>query len=148
MVFVRDTFRDQLDLSSVLDEYVEERGFPPFQPVMMSALLLYAYSQGQPDFRTIAKFRKRHLDALGRLFKQVLRLCQRAGMVKLGHVALDGTKVKANASKRKAMSYGRMKETEPRLAAEVQSWFDRADTDDATEDTRYGAERTGEELPA
>ena len=169
--FVRDTFRDELDLSAILSEYSEERGFPPFHPVMMSALLLYAYCQGvyssrriatscvervdfmavtgrsQPDFRTVAKFRKRHLGALARLFEQVLRLCQRAGMVRLGHVALDGTKIKANASKRKAMSYGRMKEAEPRLAMEVQNWFDRADALDAEDDAKHGADRSGDELP-
>jgi len=169
--FVRDTFRDELDLTEIMAEYAEERGFPPFHPVMMTALLMYSYCQGiyssrriakacvervdfmavtgrsQPDFRTVAKFRKRHLGALARLFEQVLRLCQRAGMVQLGHVALDGTKLKANASKRKAMSYGRMKETEPRLAVEVQSWFDRAEALDAEDDAKHGAERSGDELP-
>lgn len=169
--FVRDTFRDELDLSEIMSAYSEERGFPPFHPVMMTALLMYAYCQGvyssrriatgciervdfmavtgrsQPDFRTVAKFRKRHLGALARLFEQVLKLCQRAGMVQLGHVALDGTKIKANASKRKAMSYGRMKETEPRLAMEVQSWFDRADALDAEDDAKHGADSSGDELP-
>jgi transposase len=169
--FIRDTFRDELDLTEIMSEYAEERGFPPFHPVMMTALLMYSYCQGvyssrriakacvervdfmavtgrsQPDFRTVAKFRKRHLGALARLFEQVLRLCQRAGMVQLGHVALDGTKLKANASKRKAMSYGRMKETEPRLAGEVQSWFDRAEALDAEDDAKYGADRSGDELP-
>jgi transposase len=168
--FIRDTFREELDLSKVLDEYTEERGFPPFHPVMMSALLLYAYCQGiyssrriakacvervdfmavtgrsRPDFRTIAKFRKRHLGALAGLFHQVLSLCQRAGMVQLGHVALDSTKVKANASKRKAMSYGRMKEAEPQLAMEVQSWFDQAAALDDADDAKHG-DRVGDELP-
>ena len=169
--FVRDTFRDELDLSEIMSEYAEERGFPPFHPVMMTALLMYSYVEGvyssrriakacvervdfmavtgrsQPDFRTVAKFRKRHLGALSRLFEQVLKLCRRAGMVQLGHVALDGTKIKANASKRKAMSYGRMKEAEPRLAMEVQSWFDRADALDADDDAIHGADRSGGELP-
>jgi len=169
--FVRDTVRELLDLSEIHESYAEERGFPPFHPTMMTALLLYAYCQGvfssrriargckervdfmavtamnQPDFRTISDFRKRHLPALARLFHQVLRLCQRAKMVRLGHVALDGTKVKANASKHKAMSYGRMKEAEPRLAQEVQSWFDRAQSADAAEDAEHGAERSGDELP-
>jgi len=169
--FVRDTFRDELDLSEITSEYSEERGFPPFHPVMMTALLMYAYCQGvyssrriakaciervdfmavtgrsQPDFRTVAKFRKRHLTSLSQLFEQVLKLCQRAGMVQLGHVALDGTKIKANASKRKAMSYGRMKETEPRLAAEVQSWFDQAEALDQEDDAKHGADRSGDELP-
>src|SRR5260370_7859580 len=110
---------------------------------MMVALLLYAYSQGiyasrkiargceerldfaavtgmqRPDCRTISEFRKRHLAALSGLFRQVLALCREAGLVKLGHVALDGTKIKANAGINKAMSYGRMKKAEPRLSAEV-----------------------------
>ena len=169
--FVRDTFRDELDLSEIMSAYSEERGFPPFHPVMMTALLMYAYCQGvyssrriakaciervdfmavtgrsRPDFRTVAKFRQRHLASLAKLFQQVLELCHRAGMVQLGHVALDGTKIKANASKRKAMSYGRMKETEPRLATEVQSWFDQADALDADDDAKHGADRSGDELP-
>ena len=118
--FIRDTVREQLDLSEVLAPYEkEERGYPPYNPVMMTALLLYAYCQGvyssrriargceermdfmavtglnRPDFRTVSDFRKRHLDALQGLFVQVLTLCQHAGLVKLGHVSLDGTKVKA-----------------------------------------------------
>ena len=168
--FVRELVRDELDLSEIFDEYEEERGFPPFHPGMMTALLLYAYCQGvyssrrianscvervdfmaltarqQPDFRTVNKFRKRHLKALARLFIQVLRLCQRAGMVSLGHVALDGTKMKANASKRKAMSYGRMQQTEDRLGQEVQRWFDRAHQVDEREDAEFG-DANGNELP-
>src|SRR6185437_5879046 len=124
--FVRDTVREQLDLSEILAPYEqEERGYPPYHPVMMTALLLYAYCQGVYSSRRIAQacenrvdfmavaglnrpdFRKRHLQALQGLFVQVLQLCQQAGLVKLGHVALDGTKVKANASKHKAMSYER-----------------------------------------
>lgn len=101
----------------------------------------------QPDFRTVNDFRKRHLAALGNLFGQVLALCQQAKMVKLGHVALDGTKMKANASKRKAMSYGRMKTTEPELAAEVAEWFARAEEQDEAEDREYGPDRRGDELP-
>src|SRR6267154_126048 len=120
--FVRDTVRTGLDLSRIMDVYDEERGFPPYHPGMMVALLLYAYSQGiyssrkiargcaerldfaavtgmqRPDFRTISEFRKRHLAALSGLFRQVLALCREAGLVKLGHVALDGTKIKANAA--------------------------------------------------
>ena len=169
--FVRDTVREALDLSEIFDTYREERGFPPYHPTMMTALLLYGYCQGifssrkiaracveridfmavtamnQPDFRTVADFRKRHLKALARLFHQVLRLCQRANMVRLGHVALDGTKLKANASKHKAMSYARMKEREPQLAQEVQSWFDRAAEADAREDAEHGADKSGDELP-
>jgi len=169
--FVRDTVRESLDLSAIMDEYGEERGYPPYHPVMMTALLLYAYCQGiyssrriaraceervdfmavtarqTPDFRTISDFRKRHLRALGALFGQVLRLCGEAGLVKLGHVALDGTKLQANASKHKAMSYGRMKQREPELAAEVAKWLAEAETTDGAEDEAYGAERRGDELP-
>ncbi len=140
--FVRETVA-ALDLSAILDAYAEERGQPPFHPVMMTALLLYAYARGvrssrtiaqacerdlgfiavaalaRPDFRTVAKFRARHLKALAELFTQVLRLCRRAGLVRLGHIAIDGTKIKANASRHKAMSYRRMAEVEPELRAQV-----------------------------
>lgn len=170
--FVRETVREQLDLSEIVAPYEkEERGYPPYHPVMMTALLLYAYCQGvyssrriaraceervdfmavtglnRPDFRTVSDFRKRHLQALQGLFVQVLKLCQRAGLVKLGHVALDGTKVKANASKHKAMSYERMRETELRLKREVREWFDRAKSTDEAEDRQHGRERRGDELP-
>jgi len=169
--FVRDTVAEDLDLSEILGCYTEERGYPPYHPVMMTALLLYAYCQGiyssrrmaraceervdfmavtarqQPDFRTINLFRQRHLPALRGLFVQVLRLCQAAGLVKLGHVALDGTKIRANASKHKAMSYGRMKKAEPELAQEVQRWLREAEATDAREDEEYGPERRGDELP-
>jgi transposase len=169
--FLRDTVREDLDLSEIFAAYDEERGYPPYHPTMMTALLLFSYCQGvyssrriakacrervdfmavtamqQPDFRTVSDFRKRHLEALGRLFHQVLRLCQRAQMVKLGHVALDGTKIKANASKHKAMSYGRMKEAEPRLAAEVNAWFERAGVADTAEDAEFGPNASGDELP-
>lgn len=131
--FVRDLVRDTLDLSEIMASYTEERGFPPYHPAIMTALLLYAYTQGvyssrkiaqcceertdfmaitamqRPDFRTVNAFRRRHAAALSRLFAQVLELCRKAGLVNLGHVALDGTKIRANASKHRAMSYGRMK---------------------------------------
>jgi transposase len=169
--FVRDLVRDELDLSAIVDTYDEERGFPPYHPVMMTALLLYAYTQGiyssrriargcqtrvdfmavtamqQPDHRTVSDFRKRHLGALADLFGQVLKLCQRAGMVKLGHVALDGTKVQANASKRKAMSYARMKKSEKELEAVVAEWLANADAIDEAEDREFGPDRRGDELP-
>lgn len=169
--FVRNLVRDSLDLSAILDDYAEERGYPPYHPMMMTALLLYSYCQGvyssrrmaaaceqrvdfmavtalqQPDFRTISDFRKRHLGALGELFGQVLVLCEQAGLVKLGHVALDGTKIKANASKHKAMSYGRMKQREAELAAEVQKWLEQAEAADAAEDETLGQQRRGDELP-
>ncbi len=169
--FVRDLVRESLDVSAILKPYTEDRGFPPYDPTMMTALLLYAYSQGlyasrriakaceervdfmavtarqSPDFRTISDFRKRHLSALGGLFTQVLQLCQQAGLVSLGHVALDGTKIRANASKHRAMSYNRMKTAEPALAAEVAQWLAQAAAGDAREDAAYGADRRGDELP-
>jgi transposase/IS5 family transposase len=170
--FVRELVREQLDLETIFAVYDEERGAPPFHPTMMTALLLYAYTQGvyssrkiaraceqrvdfmavtalqRPDFRTVNEFRGRHLVSLQGLFKQVLRLCQKAGLVKLGHVALDGTKVAANASKRKAMSYERMLKREVELAAEVARWFAEADAADTSEDAEHGADRRGDELPA
>lgn len=168
---VRDTVREELDLSAILGSYREPRGYPPYHPAMMVALLLYGYSRGvyssrrlsqgcqervdfmavtamnRPDFRTIAEFRQRHLKALGDLFVQVLRLCRKAGLVRLGHVALDGSKVQANASKHKAMSYKRLREAEAKLAAEVAAWFERAAAVDAEEDAALG-DRRGDELPA
>jgi transposase len=169
--FVRDTVREALDLSTILDTYTEDRGFPPYHPGMMVALLLYGYSRGvyssrqlaraceervdvmavtglnRPDFRTIADFRKRHLAALADLFVQVLQLCRAAGLVQFGHVAVDGTKVKANASRHKAMSYARMKTTEQALSAEVDAWLDRAHEADAAEDQEHGADWRGDEMP-
>ena len=167
---IRETVREGLDLRAILSQYDEERGYPPYHPGMMTALLLYAYSQGiyssrridrachervdfmavtglsYPDFRTISEFRKRHLGALSGLFVQVLGLCRKAGLVKLGHVALDGTKIKANASKHKAMSYGRMEGAEEKLAAEVAGWMKKAAAQDAAEDRQHG-DRRGDELP-
>jgi len=92
-------------------------------------------------------FRKRHLQALSGLFKQVLHLCEKAGLVKLGHVALDGTKIKANASRHKAMSYGCMEERAAELEAEVAKWLGTAEAADAEEDKLYGRDKTGEEMP-
>jgi hypothetical protein len=138
---------------------------------MMVCLILYAYCRGvyssrkiakaceervdfmavtarqKPDFRTINDFRKRHLKALQGLFKQVLQLCRHQGLVKLGHVATDGTKMQANASRRKAMSYGRMDAAEESLQAEVDRWFAEADRIDAEEDQLYGEDQRGDELP-
>ncbi len=169
--FVRDTVRTGLDLSRIMDAYAEERGYPPYHPGMMVALLLYAYSQGvyssrriargceerldfaavtglqHPDFRTISDFRKRHLAALSGLFVQVLKLCREAGLVKLGHVALDGTKIKANAGINKAMSYGRMQRAEQELAAEVDRWLAQAGQTDKAEDRQHGQNRRGDEMP-
>jgi transposase len=169
--FVRETVCELLDLSAIEERYEEARGYPPYDPAMMTALLLYAYATGiyssrriaraceervdfmaitamqHPDFRTIAEFRRRHLKALRQLFDQVLRLCKKAGLVKLGHVALDGTKIRANASKHKAMSYGRMKTDEPKLQAEISEWFSRAEKADASEDAEHGKEKRGDEPP-
>src|SRR5260370_30084610 len=100
------------------------------------------------NFRTLAEFRRRHLGALGELFVRVLRLWRSAGLVKLGHVAFDGTKIQANASKHKAMSYRRMREAEAKLAAEVAAWFARAAAADAAEDRAHGPDRRGDEMPA
>jgi len=169
--FVSDVV-DQLDLNAIMERYAgEERGYPPYHPVMMVKVLLYAYCVGvvssrkiekhlcediafrvlaannTPDFRTISDFRKDHLQALAGLFLQVLRLCQKAGLVKLGHVALDGTKIKANASKHKAMSYKRMKEEEVRLETEVAELMKKAEAVDEEEDQRYGKDKRGDELP-
>ena len=168
--FVSDLV-DTLDLSTIEDAYTEERGYPPYHPCMMVKLLLYAYCTGsyssrkiaeklvdsvafrflaagnQPDFRTISDFRKRHEVALSGLFDQVLRVCRESGLVKLGRVALDGTKIKANASKHKAMSYSRMVEKDAALRKEIQEMFRQAEAIDREEDRRYGADRRGDELP-
>ena len=101
-----------------------------------------------PDFRTISDFRKRHLSALKQLFVQVLKLCEAAGLVKLGHVAFDGSKIRANASKHKAMSYGRMEARANELEAEVDKWLAAAEEADAAEDELYGRDKRGDELPA
>jgi transposase len=170
--FVRDTVREALDLSAITGVYKAEQGQPPYHPGMLVALLLYGYSRGvyssrqlaraceervdvmavcglnRPDFRTISDFRRRHLVALQGLFVQVLRLCQAAGLVKLGHVAVDGTKLRANASRHKAMSYQRMTRQEPKLAAEVKAWLDQAQAADTAEDAQHGADRRGDETPA
>ena len=162
---------DQLDLSAITGRYEEQRGGPPYHPRMMVKVLLYGYCPGvassrriaqrlhediafrvlaannTPDFRTVSDFRKDHLGALSDLFLQVLALCQRAGLVKLGHVALDSTKVRANASRHKAMSYGRMKEKESQLAADVEELLRRAGEVDEEEDRRYGRDKRGDELP-
>jgi transposase len=169
--FVLSVVRDELDLAKIMSCYSSEKGQPPFHPVMMTALLLYAYCCGiyasrriaracrervdfmrivaldAPDFRTISDFRKRHLQALQELFLQVLKLCEKAGLVKLGHVAFDGSKIKANASKHKAMSYGRMEARATQLEAEVSKWLAAAEAADAEEDKIYG-DKQGDELPA
>jgi transposase len=162
--------RESLDLSEITGRYTSGLGQPPFDPRMMTALLLHGYASGlyssrriakaareradfmmivagdPPDFRTVSEFRKRHLKALAGLFVQVLKLAEKAGLVKLGHVALDGTKIKANASKHKAMSYQRMKKREAELEAEVDRWLKAAEAADAEEDKLHGSKR-GDEMP-
>jgi len=169
--FVRDVV-EALDLSAIEDAYVEERGYPPYDPRMMVTVLLYAYCTGtyssrkiaaklidsvafrflaagnQPDFRTLSEFRRRHGAALAALFIQGLKLCRQAGLVKLGRVAIDGTKIKANASKHKAMSYGRMRTQEALLEQEVRALLRQAEAADQEDDRRHGGDRRGDELPA
>src|SRR5215212_8700555 len=170
--FVSDLI-DQLDLSAILAVYEdEERGYPPYHPVMLTKVLVYAYCVGvfssrriqrrlvedvafrvlaagnEPDFRTIADFRKTHLAALRGFFEQVLRLAREMGAPRVGRVALDGSKIKANASKHKAMSYGRMREKQRQLRDEVQHLLAQAEAADAAEDAEYGTDRRGDELPA
>jgi transposase len=170
--FVSDVV-DNVDLSAMDAVYgSEKRGQPPYDPLMMTKVLVYGYCVGvfssrrierrlvediafrvlaadnQPNFRTISDFRKIHLQTLEGLFEQVLKIALEAGAMKVGRVALDGTKVKANASKHKAMSYDRMLEKERQLKAEVKRLLAQAEAADAEEDARYGKDRTGDELPA
>ena len=172
-LFISDVV-DELDLSSIVGSYEsgDGRGRPPYHPLMMVKLLVYGYSIGKvssrklekatyedvafrvlacnqhPDHDSIAEFRKRHLQELAGLFVQVLKLCERAGLVKLGHVAIDGSKMRANASKHKAMGYERMCEKEQQLVAEVERLLEAAEEADAAEDGRYGKGVRGDELPA
>jgi transposase len=164
---------EQLDLSAILKPYEEgdARGQPPYHPQMMVKLLLYGYCVGklssrkieqasyddvgfrvlsgnqQPDHASIAEFRKRHLPELAKLFVQVLQLCERAGLVKLGHVAIDGTKIKANASKYQTMTYAGLTEAEQKLAATVARLLAEAERVDKAEDELYGPDKGGDELP-
>jgi transposase len=169
--FIMDVV-NELDLSAIYQSYNSSKGGqPPFAPKMMTSLLLYAYCVGipssrkiekatyyqipfriitadqHPDHDTIAEFRKRHLKALSGLFVQALLLCRQVGLVKLGHVSLDGTKVKANASKHKAMSYGRMEKKAEELEGEVKRLLAHAQAVDEAEDARYGKDKRGDELP-
>ncbi len=168
-----------LDLSAIYASYEDERGFPPYDPRLMVKLLVYGYANGvvssrkleratyrdvavrmlcadqHPDYRSIARFRRRHLRALGELFVQALRLCKQARLVGLGTLALDGTKLRANASRRKAMSYERMVKREGELEAEIAAIREQVDklladaeATDAAEDEMFGADRRGDELPA
>jgi len=171
VLFVMDLVA-ALDLSEIYMSYDGSKGGkPPYDPTMMTTLLVYSYCVGtfssrriekacyeqipfrvltanqHPDHDTIAAFRRRHLKALTSLFVHVLRLCQQAGLVKLGHVSLDGTKVKANASKHKAMSYARMEKTAKELEEEVARLLSEAQNIDDQEDDLYGKDKRGDELP-
>jgi transposase len=165
---------DALDIGAIYESYEEKdgRGQAAYEPRMMVRVLLYGYCTGSyssrkieaktyedigfrylaadehPDHSTLAEFRKRHVEGLAGLFCQALQLCEKAGLVKLGHVAIDGSKIQGNASKHKAMSYERMREAEKRLQAEVEALLQRAEAVDAAEDEKYGKDQAGEELPA
>jgi len=163
---------DNLDLSIIYKEYEKEtRGQPPFHPALMTKILFYAYSRGifssrkiasrlyeevafivlaggnKPDFRTVNEFRRRHIKTLSNIFVQILNICEKAGLVGLKHVSLDGTKINANASKHSAMSYGRMKTEEERLEKEIKKLLEKANHLDLKEDKLYGKDRRGDEIP-
>jgi len=161
---------DSLDLSAIYGDYNELRCYPPYEPRMMVKVLIYAYSKGirssrkieralyddvalrflscnqQPDHWTISEFRRRHLKALGELLVQSIQMADKAGLVKLNQVAIDGTKIKANASKHSAMSYAYMKKEEERLRKEIENLLKDAERIDREEDRKYG-NRRGDELP-
>ncbi len=177
--FVAELVDEVLDLGPIVASYTEKREFPPYDPRLMVRLLIYGYTTGVrssraierkctddvafrylaagsgPDYRSISRFRARHLDALAGIFTQSLRLAQRLGMVKMGRVALDGTKLQANASKHKAMSYNRLVEKEERLEAEIAGLeaaaaglLADAEALDAAEDERFGPDGKDTDLPA
>ncbi len=169
--FIAEVVDDLLDLSVIYDSYVVASGAPPYDPAMMLKLLFYGYSTGvtssremerrchldvafrwlaansAPDYRSIARFRRRHLVALDDLFTQVLVLCSQAGLVKLGRVALDGTKLRASASRHKAMSYSRLGPRIEHLEAEVAAILAEAEAVDLAEDEEYGKDKRGDEVP-
>ena len=170
--FIADVV-NSLDLGAIYASYEgnDGRGQAAYHPAMMVRVLLYGYCTGtyssrqmqrktyedvafrylaadeHPDHSTLAGFRKRHLEGLAGLFTQALQLCQKAGLVKLGHVAIDGSKIQGNASKHKAMSYGRMSETEAQLKAEIEELLAHAEAVDGAEDAKYGKGKGGDELP-
>jgi transposase len=169
--FVSELVDETLELDAIYASYIEKRGYPPYDPRMMVKLLIYGYTTGhrssrgierrcfddvafrylaggdQPDYRSIARFRRRHLGALAGFFVQALELCKKAGMVRLGQVAVDGTKLRANASRRKAMSYGRMVKREPELEAEIAAILAEAEKVDTAEDARLGKDNRDDDLP-
>jgi len=177
--FVAELVDEVLDLAPILADYTEKRGFPPYDPRLMLRLLIYGYTTGvrssraierkcvddvafrylaadqAPDFRSISRFRRRHLDALADLLVQSLQLAQRIGMVKMGRVALDGTKLEADASRHKAMSYDRLIDKEEKIEAEIAELEARAaalladaESVDAAEDDRFGPDGKDSDLPA
>ena len=169
--FVSELVEEVLDLEAFLASYTEGRGFPPYDPRLMLKLLVYGYVTGvrssraierrchddvafrflagntAPDYRSVARFRRRHLGALKGLFLQALGLCAKAGMVRLGRVALDGSKVRANASRRKSMSYKRMCEREAGLQGEIDAMLAEAEATDVAEDDRFGRDGRDDDLP-
>jgi transposase len=172
MVYFLQDVLDAIDLDPIMRVYEKsDKGYPPYHPKMLTGILFYGYTHGvfssrklarncqesipfrvmaannTPDHRTISDFRKRHLEALEHIFLEVLRLCREAGLVKFGHVSVDGTKVKANASQHKAMSYGRMNEEIVRLEKEIHTLVTEAERADSDEDRKYGKDKRGDELP-
>src|ERR1035437_10464247 len=169
--FISDVVENLLDLSVIYVSYQRADGYPPYDPSMMLKLLLFAYSTGvtssremercchvhvafrwlaanaAPDYRSISRFRRRHLRAIDALFVQVLALCAEAGLLRLGRVALDGTKLRASASRHKAMSYDRMGPRLEELEAQVAAMLAEAEATDLAEDETFGAEHRGDELP-
>lgn len=164
---------DEMDLSAFYEplEQGDARGKQPFHPAMMLKILIYAYATGTfssrriaqkieedvafrvlaagnfPHHRTICDFRRDHLQQFIELFKQVVLIAKSSGLIKMGRVAIDGTKVKANASRHKAMSYDRMKQEEKRLESEIAELLKQAEQTDRKEDQEYGSEKRGDELP-
>jgi transposase len=169
--FLMDAVRE-LDIGAITAHYERElRGYPPFHPRMMLTLLIFNYATGTrssrkimarceqdvacrvivgedtPDFRAISEFRRRHIAAFETLFVEVLKLASASGLLKLGRLALDGTKIKANASRHKAMSYDRMQTEEIRLQQEIRDLLAEAEAEDQADDAQHGANRRGDELP-
>jgi transposase len=168
---LREILQNRLDLSAFHERYRCERGQPPYHPALMVGLFFYGGMQrvyssrrlaqacvrdvgfmvltggARPDHHTIGEFRQRFTEELAQLFVQVLGLCQEAGLVRLGHISLDGTKLRANASRHKAMSYGRMLSKEEVLEAELRRWLEEGMRQDAEEDEEHGPDDDGWSLP-
>lgn len=172
LVYFISDLVDNLDLSAIHRDYEKEvKGQPPYHPALMTKILFYAYCRGiyssrkiasavfeevafvvlaagnRPDFRTINEFRRRHIKTLPGIFAQILQFCEKAGIIGLKHVSLDGTKINANASKHKAMSYDRMKTEEQRLEKEIKKLLEKANHLDLKEDKQFGRDCRGDEIP-